>query len=186
MLLIMMAKDAIPRIRQIILDLCKDKDWNWKGHIESVVKYSKILAKKTGADEDIAEIAAWLHDITRMTGDPENHHISSPIEAEMILRELHYPQDKIDKVKHCINAHRGSKAIKRETIEAECVASADALSHFDNFNDLAYWTYKKGLSAEEGRDVIMRKYERCWKKMMPEARKMAKKRYDAIRLLLEK
>ena len=182
-----MVKDIIPRIRQIILDLCKNKDWKWKNHIESVVRNSELLAKKTGADKEIVEIAAWLHDITKIKGQRKGHHITGSEEAEKILREFGYPQDKIEKVKHCIITHSSDEDYPPKTNEAKVLASADALSYFDNFEDLAYGAYKiKGLSAEEGRKFLMIKYEKSWKKLMPEARKMAKKRYDAIRLLLEK
>lgn len=186
MLLIKMAKDIIPKIRQIILDLCKDKDWKWKNHIESVVRNSKVLAKKTGADEEIVEIAAWMHDIAKIKGEKEGHHIIGSEEAANMLKDWSYPEEKIEKVKHCIITHSSDENYPPKTKEAKVLASADALSYFDNFEDLAYGAYKiKGLSAEEGRKFLIIKYEKSWKKLMPEARKIAKNRYDAIRLLLE-
>ena len=48
---------------------------------------------------------------------------------------------KIEKVKHCIHAHRGSKPIKRETVETDCVASADAMAHLDNIPSLLYFAF---------------------------------------------
>ncbi|MHA1721275.1 MAG: HD domain-containing protein [Promethearchaeota archaeon] len=151
----------------------------------SVVKYANKLAEKLGADKEIVEVSAWLHDITRLKGDPENHHISGPIEAEKILKQLNYPQDKIEKVKHCIHAHRGSQSIKRETIEAECVASADAMAHFDNVPALICVAFvKKQMTIEEGKNWVRNKLERSWKKLIPEAKEIVLLKYEAVKLLL--
>lgn len=176
----------IDKIKKLVQEECKQDPWNWDHHIVSVVKYAKQLAKKLGADEEIVEVSAWLHDITRLKGDPENHHISGQIEAEKILRELKYPQEKIDKVKHCIHAHRGSQSIKRETLEAECVASADAMSHFDNVPALLYVAFvKKQMDTEEGKKWVKNKLERSWNKLIPEAKEIVLPKYEAVKLLLE-
>jgi len=126
------------------------------------------------ADEEIVEISALLHDITRLSGDHKNHHISGQLEAEKILKEFNYPQNKIEKVKHCIHAHRGSKEIKRETIEADIVASADAMAHI---SQVSIFFYKE-------KKWIKEKIERSWKKLMPEAKSMMLKKYEAIKLFL--
>jgi len=48
-----------------------------------------MLTSKTGADEEIVEIAALLHDIASIKyNDVENHHISGAKEAERILKKL--------------------------------------------------------------------------------------------------
>jgi putative nucleotidyltransferase with HDIG domain len=176
----------IDKIKEIVHKECKKDNLSWDYHIVSVVNYAKMLAKKLGADKEIVEISAWLHDITRLQGDPENHHISGPIEAEKILRKLKYPQDKIDKIKHCINAHRGSQDIKRETIEAECVASADAMAHFDNVAATLYLAYGlKKMNIEDGKRWVMDKLERSWKKMIPEAKEIILPKYEAAKIILK-
>jgi hypothetical protein len=74
-----------------------------------------------------------------------------------------------------------------ESKEAKIVASADALSHFDNFLALAYVVYNlKKLSIEEGREWLIKKYDKCWNKLelVPEAEKIAKEKYYAIKLIL--
>jgi len=175
----------IEKIKEVVKKECEKDNWSWDYHMVSVVKYANQLAEKLGADKEIVEVSAWLHDITRLKGDPENHHISGPIEAEKILKQLNYPQDKIEKVKHCIHAHRGSQSIKRETIEAECVASADAMAHFDNVPALIYVAFvKKQMSIEEGKDWVRNKLERSWKKLIPEAKEIVLPKYEAVKLLL--
>ena len=175
----------IEEIKKIVKKECENDNWSWDYHMVSVVKYANQLACKLGADKEIVEISAWLHDITRLKGDPENHHISGPIEAERILKELNYSQEKIDKIKHCIHAHRGSQSIKRETLEAECVASADAMAHFDNVPALLYVAFvKRQMKIEEGKTWVRNKLERSWKKLIPEAKEIALPKYEAVKLLL--
>ena len=177
----------IEEIKSMILELCKDKEWDWKSHIESVVKYSKLLAKKLDADEEICEISAWLHDIKKIKGEKEKHHVHGSEEAAEILKRYNYPEDRIEKIKHCILTHSSDKNYMPESKEAQIVASADALSHFDNFLALAFVVYNlKNHSIEEGREWLIKKYETCWDKLelVPEAKEIAKEKYDAIKLIL--
>jgi len=175
------------KIRLMMLKLCENQDWCWKEHIESVVKYSKQLAKKLKADEEVCELAAWLHDIIKIRDrQRELHHVKGSEEAEKILKKLGYPQDKIEKVKHCILTHSSDKNYSPESIEAKIVSSADAMAHFDNFWALAHTAYRlKRLSIPEGRNWVKKKYESCWAKMMPEAKEIARQKYDAVKVLLE-
>jgi len=155
-------------------------------HISNVVKFSKLLAQKLNADEEIVEIAAWLHDWGSLIGRYEDHHIAGAEEAERILKNFNYPQEKIEKVKHCILAHRGSKDIKRESIEAEIVASADAMAHFADIPDLFHLGYStKKLSYEDGIKFVKEKLERSWNKIMPEGKEIIKEKYKAALKILE-
>ena len=100
----------IEEIKSMILELCTDKEWDWKAHIESVVKYSKILAKKLNADEEVCELSAWLHDIIKISDEKRDlHHIYGSEEAVKILEKYNYPEEKIQQVKHCIITHSSDK-----------------------------------------------------------------------------
>jgi uncharacterized protein len=184
-------KEIVRNVEKIVKRECK-KPANIFGyeffvyHIMSVVKYAKVLAKRFGADKEIVELAALLHDIGVIQGDKPNHHISGAKEAEKILKKFNYPEEKIEKIKHCIFAHRASKSIKRKTIEAKCIASADAMAHFDEIPNLfesAFIRFK--LNPEEGKRWLLAKLERDWKKLIPEARKLVKDKYKAIKLILK-
>ena len=154
-------------------------------HIAPMVGYSKRLAKKISADEEIVEIAAWLHDIGSLKGEYETHHIAGAKYAEEFLKKLNYPAEKIEKIKHCIITHRGSIKVKRETIEAECIASADGMSHFDNITSLLNLALViKKLPVEDARIFSRDKLQRFWDKMIPEAKEMIKEKYEAAMLLL--
>ncbi len=178
-------------VKKYVRKECK-KDTNFFGisaynhHFVSTVKYAKILAKKTGADEEIVEIAAWLHDIASILGNYENHHITGAEHAEKILKKYNYPKEKIKKIKHCIKAHRGSKDIPRETVEAECIADADAMSHFDNISSLFYLALvARKLDTNQAKKFIKEKLERSWKKITPRAKAIIKPKYEAAMVLLD-
>lgn len=181
----------ISEIQLHIKELCEqDKKYGMRAyntHFLSTVKYAKILAEKLGADVEIVEIAAWLHDVASIRGDYEDHHIKGAEYAEKYLKEqFNYPQEKIDQIKHCIHAHRGSKDIKRETVESECVASADAMSHFDDIAamfGLAYIGHKV-TETEEAKQFVKSKLQRSWNKLIPEAKDIIKDKYEAAMLLL--
>lgn len=180
-------KKMIRELHEIMKKECKSSViWvssAYEEHILLVIKYSKMLAKKLNADEEIVEISALLHDITILRGDKLNHHNSGPIEAEKILKEFNYPQEKIEKVKHCINAHRGSQKIKRETVEAECVASADGMSHFDVIPRLLLMGYDKTKDRKEALEWTKSKLERSWNKLIPEAKEIVRNKYEAWKII---
>ncbi|MFO8016586.1 MAG: HD domain-containing protein [Candidatus Woesearchaeota archaeon] len=174
-------------IKSMILGLCRDKEWGWRAHIESVVKYSRILAGKTDADEEVCELSAWLHDIIKIRdGKKDLHHVNGSEEAVRILEEYGYPKDRIQQVKHCILTHSSDENYTPESVEAKIVASADALSHFDNLLELAHYAFViKKESVDQCRETLLRKYEKSWNKLLiPEAREIARPKYEAIKLVL--
>lgn len=181
--------EPVDSIRSMILDYCANQEWDWKGHIEGVVKYSKILAKQLDADEEVCEISAWLHDIIKVRdGKRELHNVYGAKEARKILKPLKYPNKKIKQVEHCIISHSTDGVHAPKSLEAKILRSADALSHFDNFSALSYYVYNmKEYNLEKGRTWLLKKYEKSWNKLiLPEAKQIAKPKYDAIMLLLRK
>jgi len=184
---------VIEEIRRLVEEECK-KDTNvfgdeiWTNHILSVVKFAKVLAEKTNADQEIVEIAALLHDLASIRGEHQyaRHHVFGAEEAERILKQHNYPKEKIGKVKHCIRAHRASQSVKRTTKEADCVANADAMAHFDNITSLLYFVFvRKKMSVEEGTRWLRNKLQRSWSKMTSEAREIVKDKYEASMTLLK-
>ncbi len=157
-------------------------------HFVSMVKIAKELAEKLGADVELVEIAAWLHDIGSVIKCRENHHITGAKIAEEKLRELNYPEDKIEKVKLCILNHRGSKekTNNRSFVEAQIIVDADALDAFNNISKQFLITLVyEGLSLNEARDSIKRKLQNKWNQLsLQEAKELIKPKYDAAMLLL--
>ena len=160
---------------------------DWKYHISLVVKYSKLLAERTGADVKLAELGALLHDIGRIRFGPENHEITGANEAEKILKELNCPKETIAEIRHCVESHRGSGTARPRTKVAQIIANADAMAHFDAIPFLLQVALKnENGDLEKAVSWLHDKIERDWNKKLtlPEAKEMMKEKYEAIRLLL--
>jgi len=182
----------IKEISNIVEKACKDKDnyfgyGAWTHHILPVVKYAKLMAKKLGADEEIVEIAALLHDYASVKDHKlyKEHHLHGAILAEKILKKYDYPLEKIERIKHCITSHRGSKIAKKLTKEALCVADADSMAHFDSVSSLFYLAFfSHKMDIDEANEWLLQKLERSWNKLSPKAKTIMKDKYEASRLLL--
>lgn len=179
-------------IERLVKQVCR-KETNifgytiWTHHITQVVQNAKQLAKLLGADLEIVELAALLHDFASVKDKSlyEDHHINSAIEAEKILKSFDYPDEKIAAVKHCIETHRGSITEQRRSLEAEGVASADAMAHIQNVPALLYSAYiQRNMDINVGIKWLRRKLERSWNKMIPEAQEMVKEKYEAALKIL--
>lgn len=104
----------------------------WNEHIKYVVSEALSLTDEFGADKEIVELGALLHDIALITrvGERKDHHINGEILAKEILMRHGYDGDKTAKVLACVRNHRSSK--NADSIEETCVCDADILAHFDN------------------------------------------------------
>ena len=186
-------KQMTPAVRSIVEEACK-KETNrygygiWSHHLLLVVKYSKLLAQRLEADPEIVEIAALLHDYASIKEEsltPE-HHLHSAQEADKILRSLGYPEDTITAVKQCIVSHRGSINIEKQTAEAVCLASADAIAHIDQIPSLFYLVFvQHQMEIDEGTVWVRAKLERSWNKLCPEGKEMIKDKYEAAQKIVQ-
>jgi uncharacterized protein len=187
-----MDETIIKKVEKIVIAASQNKknrfSYNaWENHIKIVYDLSLLLAKKLGADGEIVAIAALLHDIASLKNKKyvKEHHVHGLWIARQILEKLNYPEDRLMKVLHCIYAHRGSKKIPRETLEAKIVASADAMSHivyFPSILRLAIIPYQMPLN--EAVPWSLAKIKRSWNKIeLPAGKKMVKPHYEAICLI---
>lgn len=188
----MQINDISASIRNIVEEQCKSEDnifgyEIWTYHIAIVVKYAKLLADKLGADKEIVELAALLHDYASVKDKSmyEEHHVFGAIEAERILKDYKYDEVKIEKVKECILQHRGSVTLEKTTKEAICIASADAMAHIDQVPSLLHLAYcKKKLDVDKGADWVFNKIQRSWNKLCPEAKEIIKEKYESSKIML--
>lgn len=102
-------------------------------HVFRVYNLCLLIAKfEEDVDLEILIPAALLHDIARVeesqdkTGEID-HAILGSVIAEDILRDLEYEEDKIDKIKHCIIAHRFRTGNEPNSIEAKILFDSDKL-----------------------------------------------------------
>ena len=160
----------------------------WTHHLVSVVQFGCDLAALTGADAEIVELAALLHDyagIKDVALEPE-HHFHGAALAQDLLSTLNYPADRTERVAACILTHRASQRLKPQTLEARVVASADAAAHILQVPSLLHLAYvRKSLGIDEGAAWVRAKLGRSYQKLMPEAKVLVGRRYQAALKLLE-
>lgn len=92
----------------------------------------QLARNESNVDLDILEAAVLLHDIARVKENGDNtgstdHAVLGSIMAEQILKELNFPSEKIEKVKHSIICHRFRTGNEPKTIEAKILFDADKL-----------------------------------------------------------
>ena len=98
-------------------------------HVERVRKLALRIGKEEGADLEVLEIAAYLHDIMReeemrLKGD-FCHAEKGAERAGVFLKSMGY--DKWGEVVHCIRAHRFHGGNVPETLEAKVLYDSDKL-----------------------------------------------------------
>ena len=152
----------------------------WSHHITKVVEHCRRLAPVFKADPEVVHLAALLHDYAPIKDSTlyAEHHVHSPLEAEKVLKQFGYPAETIEAVKHAIAAHRGSVKVERQSPEAECLASADAIAHFESVPSLLYLVYvTRKMDIDEGAAWVRAKLERSWAKLNPQMQELAKEQY---------
>ena len=87
-------------------------NYRWE-HVTNVVTLALKLADLVGADREVVEAAAWLHDVTKRDG--ESHATSGAIFARDFLPQTDFPPEKIDVVARAIADHKGTGIDQRGT-----------------------------------------------------------------------
>lgn len=101
-------------------------------HVMRVYTIANKLMEWENVDKEIVEIAILLHDIwqKKENSDPSwktDHAVEWAKMAETFLRELGYPEEKIEHIKKCIITHRYRTENTPESLEAKIVFDADKL-----------------------------------------------------------
>jgi uncharacterized protein len=101
-------------------------NYRWE-HVKAVVTLALKLAELTGADAEVVEAAAWLHDIRKDAG-PKHPREGAKI-AKELLPTTDFPEQKIGQVSKVIRQHMGLWRKKPlENLEAQVLWDADKLS----------------------------------------------------------
>ncbi|MFH1682218.1 MAG: HD domain-containing protein, partial [Candidatus Woesearchaeota archaeon] len=80
-------------------------------------------------DEEVVLLAVWLHDMGHYPVPTEiDHAIRSEERAKEFLKRYNYPTDKLNKVLHCVRAHR-CRDVMPKSIDAKIISFADSASH---------------------------------------------------------
>lgn len=101
-------------------------NYRWE-HVEAAVQLAIRMAELTGADREVVEAAAWLHDIAKP--ESRDHGRDGALTARRILADTNFSQDKVEAVAEAIEKHVGLYTDERvEPLEAAVVWDADKLS----------------------------------------------------------
>jgi uncharacterized protein len=102
-------------------------NYRWE-HVQAVVTLANRLAALTGADAEVVEAAAWLHDVCKWTHG-EAHAAAGAAFARELLPQTDFPPQKIDAVSEAIAAHQGLYRDQPiEDLESQVLWDADKLA----------------------------------------------------------
>ncbi len=98
-------------------------------HLNEVVRLAHWLADETGADPEVGQAAAWLHDCCKLQA---NHAERGAEAAKRLLHKTDFPPEKIAVVVAAIRQHEGMTrppgAPPLQPLEAAVLWDADKLS----------------------------------------------------------
>lgn len=158
-------------------------------HIAVVAECATSLAQRLGADVEVVELAAYLHDIS-VVRDPAtmpNHAELSADLAKQILLERGYPRDRATEVARSIALHSEPLAIGSASPEAVCLSNADALARILR---PAYWMYMafgvRKYGFEEGRQWLISLFEKQWHSLVAPAKELVGGQHAATLELLRR
>jgi uncharacterized protein len=166
-------------------------NYRWE-HVTAVVTLANKLAALTGADAEIVEAAAWLHDVRKETG--EEHPQEGARFARKFLPQTNFPPEKIEPVAKAIEEHMGLwRDEPLQVLESQVLWDADKLSKI-GLTAAFHWTGSAlaGTKSQELEQIILRARSADWQKktvasMHTEpARRAAKKRLKSFNKLWDK
>ncbi len=99
-------------------------------HVERVLALAQKLGSELGADLEILQAAALLHDAAGaapLSKDRAAHEHSSAEFARAVLEQEGWPPARIEPVLHCIRAHRYREGEQPISLEAQVLFDADKL-----------------------------------------------------------
>ena len=171
----------------------KDPSFNYRWeHVKAVVTLAVKLAQLTGADVEVVEAAAWLHDICKEK--KERHPQEGARFAREFLPKTDFPPQKIEQVAKAIEKHMGlwrDKPIKN--LESQVLWDADKLAKI-GLTAAFHWTggALAGTKSHNLEEIIARARSANWQQKTvasmhtKPARRAARKRLKAFNKLWDK
>ncbi|MBN1508776.1 MAG: HD domain-containing protein [Sedimentisphaerales bacterium] len=156
-------------------------------HLLVVREYGRSLAKVLGADAEIVELAAYLHDIAAVQDlvTLTRHPMAGAETARKLLQENGYPAERIERVARCIMSHASPVQMGCGLPEEVCLSNADAMSQITK---PVYWLYYafqiRQFGFAEGREWLRQRVESNWTALIRPARDMIEKEYRQTKAFL--
>lgn len=152
-------------------------------HLSVVARYATELARILGADVEIVQLAAWLHDLAAIqdfAALPKHPALSVKI-ARRMLQDRGYPSERIERVAACIALHSAPVQIGAGAMEEVCVSNADAISQIVKPTYWHYYVFRiRQFSFSEGRDWLRQRVESHWAALIPQARTIVDTQYRVV------
>lgn len=113
-------------------------------HVDRVVKIATLLAEKEGADREIVQAAALMHDIGRTVGEPHNE-TGAKLAEEMLRQSNAYQRERLEKIVKIVLYHPLAFRDKLMTLEEKIVWDADKIDLLGmiGFARIFHWFGKK-------------------------------------------
>ena len=167
-------------------------NYRWE-HVKAVHTLALRLARLTGADEEVVEAAAWLHDVAKEAGS--DHPREGARFARRFLPQTDFPPHKVERVARAIEAPRGLwRDEPLQDLAAQILWDADKLSKL-GLTAALHWT---GLNLAQGnweapttRELIEKARDAGWQEKTVDsmhtepARRAARTRLAAFTALWE-
>lgn len=191
----------IQKLEQLVTDLYAAKnperadwaDWLGENHVFLVADNATVLAKRYGANEELARAAALLHDIadTKMSRFAPEHEEVSLQMARELMQQAGFDEKEIQlTVDDAIRLHGCHDGQVPESIEGKVLASADSQAHLlSDFYLFATWSFgKEGKSLVELKRYVLKKIDRDFhdKIRFDEVTKECQAAYDSLQLLFSR
>jgi uncharacterized protein len=159
--------------------------YRWE-HVKAVVRQAVRLAELTGADREVVEAAAWLHDVAKPYSSDHGH--DGAIIARQILERTNFSPAKIDAVCDAIAKHVGLKSSEvLQPLEAAIVWDADKLTKVGAIAVLHFAGYYIEAANGTTEELVRRLPDDAWQEDMlcsfhtAPARKVGATRLEAYR-----
>lgn len=122
-------------------------------HILNVVELATEIARKEGADVDIARVAALFHDIAKLDAEQDVHAEEGANVARKYL-ESHgdYPESFIESVCRAVEDHSYQGPLEDLPLETQCLIEADLLDKI-GANGTALMLLRMGYEARTHMDT---------------------------------
>ena len=125
----------VSKVDAYVKNLCNSSDYGGAKqtyeHLQIVRNHARKVGERLGADVEVVQLAALLHDSGKFKYGHENHHFTSAKIARDLLRKLDYDQEKTKLVERTILHHEATEKLKRKSDEEVILGYSDILFWHD-------------------------------------------------------
>ena len=167
-------------------------DWLYDQHVRCVADNARSIARTHGADPELSEAAALLHDIAdfKMSKRGDAHEQESLRLAREIMEEAGYADEQIKLVvDDAIRFHSCHGDERPKSLEGQVLATADSVAHLKtDFYLYAAWAWGRDRDFEAIKEWTLEKIERDLnvKIFFDDVRESARPDYEIIKNLFSR